>query len=129
VQSVPRAQIEGAVALSLSPAQRMRRVVLPQALVEMIPPFNTLFIQLLKSTALLAFVSIPEITTLARTRLVANFPSQSFAIWLVVLVMYLLLALAITLVMRLTERAAAARVGRVPSARARKLAATTVGGA
>ena len=45
VQSVPRAQYEGAVALSLTPRQRMLRVILPQALVEMVPPFNNLFIQ------------------------------------------------------------------------------------
>lgn len=129
VQSVPQAQVEGAVALSMSPAQRMRRVVLPQAVVEMIPPFNTLFIQLLKSTALLSFVFIDEITSLAEQRLIPNFGSQSFVIWLVVLVLYLLLALVITAVMRFLERLAATRVGRTPSPGARKLAATTVGGA
>jgi polar amino acid transport system permease protein len=129
VQSVPRAQYEGAVALSLTPAQRMRRVILPQALVEMIPPFNTLFIQLLKSTALLSFVAIDEITNLANQRLVSSFQPELPMVWLVVLVLYLLLALVITFAMRLLERAAAARVGRKPSARARKVAATTVGGA
>lgn len=127
VQSVPRAQIEGAVALSLSPMQRMRRVVLPQAVVEMIPPFNTLFIQLLKSTALLSFVSIDEITTLARERLIPNFNSQLLSVWLTVLVMYLLLALVITAVMRTLERVAAVRIGRTPSARARRQAATASG--
>jgi polar amino acid transport system permease protein len=117
------------MALSLTPAQRMRRVILPQALVEMIPPFNTLFIQLLKSTALLSFVAIDEITNLANQRLVSSFQPELPLVWLVVLVLYLLLALAITVVMRLLESAAAARVGRKPSARARKIAATTVGGA
>ena len=48
VQSVPRAQYEGATALSFTPAQRMWRVILPQAFIEMLPPFNNLFIQLLK---------------------------------------------------------------------------------
>ncbi len=62
VQSVPKAQYEGAIALSLSPAQRMRRVILPQAVVEMLPPFNNLFIQLLKCTAILSFIVVPEMT-------------------------------------------------------------------
>lgn len=127
VQSVPRAQIEGAIALSLSPVQRMRRVVLPQAVVEMIPPFNTLFIQLLKSTALLSFVSIDEITTLARERLIPNFNSQLLTVWLTVLVMYLLLALMITAVMRTLERVASVRVGRTPSVGARRQATTASG--
>jgi polar amino acid transport system permease protein len=129
VQSVPRAQYEGCIALSLSPAQRMRRVILPQAIVEMLPPFNTLFIQLLKSSALLSFVAIDEITNLANQRLVPNFQPQIFQVWLVVLVLYLLLALVITVVMRLLEAAATARVGRRPSAQARKLARAAVGGA
>jgi polar amino acid transport system permease protein len=129
VRSVPRAQVEAAIALSLTPAQRMRRVVLPQAVVEMIPPFNTLFIQLLKSTALLSFVAIDEITNLANQRLIPNFGPQSWLVWIVVLVLYLLLALAITAVMRLLEAAAAARVGRTPWARARRPDTTAVGGA
>ncbi|MBC8091206.1 MAG: ectoine/hydroxyectoine ABC transporter permease subunit EhuC [Pseudonocardia sp.] len=119
VRSVPRAQIEGAMALSLSPAQRMTRVVLPQAVVEMLPPFNTLFIQLLKSTALLSFVSVLDITGIAQQRLIPNFGSQDFLIWIVVLLVYLLLSLVITGVMRLLERIGAARLGRGPASRAR----------
>jgi len=127
VQSVPRAQVEGAIALSLSPAQRMRRVILPQAVVEMIPPFNNLFIQLLKSTALLSFVSVNEITRQAQQVLVPRFNAQAFQIFLLLLVMYLILALVITAVMRTLERLAAARVGRRPSVRARQQAATGAG--
>lgn len=114
VRSVPRAQIEGAMALSFTPAQRMRRVVLPQAVVEMLPPFNTLFIQLLKSTALLSFVSVLDITGITQQRLIPNFGSQDVVIWTVVLVIYLGLSLVITGVMRLLERLAAARLGRTP---------------
>ncbi len=126
VQSVPRAQIEGAMALSLSPVQRMTRVVLPQAVVEMLPPFNTLFVQLLKSTALLSFVSILDITGIAQQRLIPNFGPQDFTIWSVVLAFYLVLALTITGVMRLLERVAAARLGRGPAARTR-LVTTSAG--
>lgn len=119
VQSVPRAQIEGAMALSLTPAQRMRRVVLPQAVVEMLPPFNTLFIQLLKSTALLSFVSVLDITGITQQRLIPNFGSQDLVIWIVVLVIYLLLSLVITGVMRALERVGARRLGRRPPKRTR----------
>jgi polar amino acid transport system permease protein len=123
VQSVPRAQYEGAIALGMSPAQRMRRVILPQAVVEMIPPFNNLFIQLLKSTAILSFVSVNEITRQAQQVLVPRFNPQALEIFLLLLVMYLVLSLLITAAMRLLERVAAARVGRRPSAEARRQAA------
>ena len=122
IQSVPRAQYEGALALSLSPAQRMFRVILPQAVVEMIPPFNNLFIQLLKSTSLLSFVFISEITRQATQILVPRFNPQVLEIFLLLLLVYLVLSLMITAVMRLLERKAAARLGRRPSERARRTA-------
>jgi polar amino acid transport system permease protein len=125
VQSVPRAQYEGALALSLSPAQRMRRVILPQALVEMIPPFNNLFIQLLKSTSILSFVFIPEITRQATEVLVPNFNPWVIQIMLLLLVYYLVLSLAITAVMRALERAAARRLGRRPARGASRALAGT----
>ncbi|MGH3758189.1 ectoine/hydroxyectoine ABC transporter permease subunit EhuC [Actinophytocola sp.] len=115
VQSVPRAQYEGSIALSLTPAQRMRRVVLPQALVEMMPPFNNLFIQLLKGSALLTIITVHEITYQAREVLDRYLPSQAALVWLVVLVYYLVLAILITMGMRWIERRAAALVGRKPS--------------
>jgi polar amino acid transport system permease protein len=99
-------------------------VVLPQAVVEMLPPFNTLFIQLLKSTALLSFVSILDLTGIAQQRLIPNFGAQDYLVWTVVLVFYLVLALVITAVMRLLERAGAARLGRGPSVRARRATVT-----
>jgi polar amino acid transport system permease protein len=124
IQSVPRAQYEGALALSLSPAQRMFRVILPQAVVEMIPPFNNLFIQLLKSTSILSFVFISEITRQATQILVPRFNPQVLQIFLLLLLFYLVLSLVITAVMRFLERKAAARLGRVPSVRARRSAVT-----
>jgi polar amino acid transport system permease protein len=115
---VPRAQYEGAVALNLTPAQRMFRVLLPQAVVEMLPPFNNLFIQLLKSTALLSFISANEITERGEL-LRPVFGSEIVTIYGIELVLYLLLAVVITVVMRALERAGARRLGRSPAKRVR----------
>jgi polar amino acid transport system permease protein len=118
VRSVPRAQREGAVALSFGPAQRMFRVLLPQAIVEMLPPFNNLFIQLMKSTALLFFISAGEITERGEL-LRPVYGSRLVFIYVVELVCYLLIAIAITVVMRLLERITARRLGRTPVTGAR----------
>ncbi|MDT7729298.1 MAG: polar amino acid transport system permease protein [Actinomycetota bacterium] len=118
VNSVPRAQYEGAVALNLTPAQRMFRVLLPQAVVEMLPPFNNLFIQLLKSTALLSFISAGEITERGEL-LRPVFGSEIVTIYGIELVLYLLLAVAITVIMRALERVGARRLGRSPAKRTR----------
>ncbi|GAB3441543.1 ectoine/hydroxyectoine ABC transporter permease subunit EhuC [Actinophytocola sediminis] len=117
VQSVPKAQYEGCVALNLTPAQRMRRVILPQALVEMVPPFNNLFIQLLKGSALLTMITVHEMTYQAREVLIDRHVSQAATIWIVVLLFYLALAIVITFCMRLLERWAGRLVGRKPPRR------------
>ncbi len=114
VQSVPREQYEGALAISLTPRQRMLRVILPQALVEMVPPFNNLFIQLLKGSSLLTIITVHEMTYQAREVLIDRFISQAALIWTIVLLFYLALAVVITSAMRAAERWAAARVGRPP---------------
>lgn len=122
VQSVPRAQVEGAKALSLSPAHILRRVVLPQAVVEMLPSFNNLFIQLLKSTAILSFIVVADVTERGVQVLVPNFGDDIVLIFASMLVIYLGLALLITAGMRWAERVAVRKVGRRPSKAARRAA-------
>lgn len=119
VQSVPKEQIEGSMALSLSPRVRMVRVILPQALVEMLPPFNNLFIQLLKSTALLSLVAVVEVVQEGQLLIPNLGLDEQLTVFLVILVIYLVLALVVTSVMRRLERAAAARLGRSPQRRTR----------
>src|SRR5918995_4376631 len=65
INAVPKPQWEGAIALNLSPFDRMRRVILPQALPLMIPPFNNLLIQLIKSTPLLFLITLTDLTAVA----------------------------------------------------------------
>jgi polar amino acid transport system permease protein len=123
VQSVPKEQREGAVALNFTPVQRMWRIILPQAVVEMLPPFNNLFIQLLKGTALLSFITVPEMFQKAdELRAVPAFSRDLWLIYLILLVFYMVLAVLITVVMRWLETLAARRVGRSVPSRERALA-------
>jgi polar amino acid transport system permease protein len=112
LNAVPQEQREGAVALSFSPWQQLRKVLLPQALVEMIPPFNTLFIQLLQATALASLINVSDITYQGKQILEPNFSGQMPLILTIMLVMYLVLSLALTGIMRLVELAAAHWAGR-----------------
>lgn len=61
IQSVPKGQHEAAIALNLTPSQRLRRIILPQALRNMLPPWGNLLIELLKATALVALISVPDL--------------------------------------------------------------------
>lgn len=118
VQSVPRTQFEAATALNFGPVTRMVRVVLPQANVETAPPFSNLFVQLMKSTALLYFISAGEMTERGEL-LRPVFGQDIVLIYSVELVFYLLIAIVITVVMRYLEQVGARRLGRTPPKRSR----------
>jgi polar amino acid transport system permease protein len=109
INAVPKAQWEGAVALSLSPFQRMRRVILPQAYPLMIPPFGNLLIQLIKSTPLLFLLTLTDLTAVADQYRAAE--GKEGFIFGLLLVVYFALAYISTLFMHLLEARAKARLG------------------
>lgn len=61
VLSVDKGQGEAAMALGMSYPQRMRRVVLPQALRRMVPPLAGQSIIQMKNTTLLSVITVPEL--------------------------------------------------------------------
>jgi polar amino acid transport system permease protein len=66
IVAVPKEQTEAAIALNMTPYQRMRMVILPQAVRAMLPPFGNLFIELTKATALISLITIHDLTFQAR---------------------------------------------------------------
>lgn len=109
IASVPTTQWEASVALSLGRFRRMRRVILPQALPEMIPPFGNLWIQILKSSSLLYLIGITELTFEVKQ---LQFDVGSMTAFSIALVVYFLLAQVLVAVTRWVEVRTAARVGR-----------------
>ena len=61
IQSLPRGQVEAAISLGLSPFQRLRLVILPQALRSMIPLFNNQFMNVWKNSSLAIVVAYNDI--------------------------------------------------------------------
>ncbi|MFD9538966.1 ectoine/hydroxyectoine ABC transporter permease subunit EhuC [Streptomyces sp. NPDC060022] len=131
INSVPRAQYEAAVALNMSPSHRMRKVILPQAWVQMIPSFTNLLIQLLKCTPLLWLISAADLMTVIQQ--IRDRTGETIGAYLTLLAVYFVLAYALTLLMNLLERSAKRRLGLHTGAgsllRTRSAeSATTVGG-
>lgn len=77
LQSVPRGQLEAADALGLSTAQKMRLIVLPQALRNSIPPVVNQFIATFKDTALVVIIGLYDLLTTTKTAL-ADPPWRSY---------------------------------------------------
>jgi polar amino acid transport system permease protein len=111
VRAVPRAQREAAIALNLSPFARMRRIILPQAIRMMIPPFGNLAIQLFKLTALVSFIGISDLTYTAYQLNQTTY--RTVEVFTIILFMYFAIGLSITIGMKLLERRFARGVVRV----------------
>lgn len=105
INSVSRGQWEAAVALNLSPTHRLRRVILPQAVALMIPPWGTLTIHLLKVSAAVSLVNVVDLTFTV-TQLRTLNPQDSVALLTMLLVIYFVLAQVIALLFRWLERRA-----------------------
>jgi polar amino acid transport system permease protein len=109
IQAVPHGQTEACISLNLTRWQRMRHVILPQALLGMLPPFGNLLIELLKATALVALIGVLDMTRLAQLRR-DQFPLEGTRIFLILLVLYFCLSqLASMLVKGLERRLAKGR--------------------
>jgi polar amino acid transport system permease protein len=111
IQAVPKGQYEAAVALNFSKRHTLWRVVLPQALVEMMPTFGNLAIQNLKDTALVSLITIVDMTFI--TRRYINLTLDTVLAYSVLLVLYFVMALILSGFMRWLERFVSARVGRL----------------
>jgi len=62
LQAIPRGQMEAALALGMSPALALRRVIIPQAIRIVIPPVTSDFIALFKDTSVCSVIMLTELT-------------------------------------------------------------------
>jgi polar amino acid transport system permease protein len=102
ILSVPRGQWEAALALNMTPAKRMWRVILPQALLIMLPPWGNLLIELLKGTALVSLITLSDLTFEAQ-KLRVNGTADTLTLFGLVLLLYFAIALCITALVRTGE--------------------------
>jgi polar amino acid transport system permease protein len=105
IAAVPRGQTEATIALNLTPVQRLRDVILPQAVVIMLPSYGNLLIELLKGTSLVSLITLSDIVFEAQQLRTARVAS-SLSIFSTVLVVYFVLSLVITGLVRVAEHAA-----------------------
>jgi polar amino acid transport system permease protein len=108
--SVHRGQWEAATALNMTRMKALRRIIVPQAIVRMIPPWGNLFIELLKATSLVSLITISDLAFKAQQMNQTTF--RTLEIFSIVLVFYLAIASVITVAMRTLEERAARGVSR-----------------
>ncbi len=102
IQAVDKGQLEAARALGLSQGDMLRRIVLPQALRVIIPPLGNQYLNLAKNSSLAIAVSYTDIFQVTNT--IINQSGQSVTGILMVLLAYLVISLAISLMMNLVNQ-------------------------
>jgi len=102
VLSVPRDQYEACIAVNLSRLQRMRHVILPQALPLMLPTFGNNAIELLKGTAVVSLISLSDMTFQAQV--VRAQTGSTLIPFATILLLYFAMSLLIGAGMRWLER-------------------------
>ncbi len=102
IQAIHPGQMEAARSLGLSYWRSMFRVVLPQAIKNMIPSIVNQFIITLKDTSILSVIGFPELVNKAQNVIAITF--KSFEMWAIVAVMYLIVILALQQVANALER-------------------------
>jgi polar amino acid transport system permease protein len=107
ILNVDRGQWEAATALDMPRLLALRRIILPQALLAMLPSFGNLLIDLLKLTSLVSLITLTDLT-FAGTALITT-TGRPGQVWGLVLILYFLMATPISWLVRRLEIALAAR--------------------
>lgn len=92
IASRPKGQTEAGIALGMSPTQRMWRVLIPQSIPAMLPSFGNVFVDLLKATSLVSFITVADLTFNAQS-IRATVGGETFSIFMTILVLYFVFSL------------------------------------
>ena len=107
LQSIDKGQIEAAEALGLSPWLRFRLIVFPQAFRTILPPLGNDFIAMVKDSSLVSVLGVLDITQLGKVTAAGNF--RYFETYNVVALIYLIMTVSLSLLLRRLERRLRAR--------------------
>lgn len=102
IESIPKGQMEAARSLGMGYGQAMRHVILPQAIRRVIPPLSNDLVAMLKDSALVSVVAVPEILQMARLYVSRTF--RAFEGYNSAAFLYLVLTLLFIIIVRMIER-------------------------
>lgn len=101
--AIPSGQTEASIALNMTRWQRMRLVILPQAIRMMLPGFGNTLIELLKGTSLVSLITLTDLTYKGLILQNTNI-SYTFPVFIVLLVLYFIIALPLIVGVRKLEK-------------------------
>ncbi|MFF4758304.1 amino acid ABC transporter permease [Streptomyces sp. NPDC001292] len=102
IQSVDPGQREAGASLGMSHRKILTRIVLPQAMRVIIPPFGNQFISMLKTTSLVSVIAGADLMTVSQHLYLANF--EVIALLMVASIWYLVLTTVASVAQHAVER-------------------------
>lgn len=108
IEGLPRGQTEAARAMGLNYRQTMTKVVLPQALYNMVPALVSQFVSTIKETSLGYVISVNEVT-FAANQINSSLMTQPFQVYFVLAAIYFCLCFSLTRLARWLEHRIAMR--------------------
>jgi polar amino acid transport system permease protein len=102
ILAVDQGQREASIALNFTPYQRMRLIILPQAFRMMLPSFGNQLIELTKATSLVSLITIADLTF--RANVMNNTLHRTEEIYLMLLLLYFVIAYPLLRFVRMYER-------------------------
>lgn len=102
IQGVSKRQFEAGMALGFLPRQTFLLIVLPQAIRKVIAPLGTQGVMIIKDTAIVATISVAEMTFQAR--LLADRTAAVFEIFIALAGLYIIVTSIFNLGVRVLER-------------------------
>ena len=87
--SVRKTQMSAALALGMSRTQAVRTIILPQAVIRMLPSLGSLFVFAVKDSAIASVIAVPEL--LRQTQVVAGNTYRPFELYTAAMLVYFLL--------------------------------------
>ena len=104
IEAIDRGQIEAAQTIGMSWWQTMRRVVLPQAVKIMLPPYGNVMIMMLKDLSQASTITVAELAL--QGKLIASSTFKNTSVFTLVALMYLTMSIPLILLVRHFEKRA-----------------------
>lgn len=101
ILSIDRGQMEAARSLGMSYGQAMRRIIIPQAYLRLLPPLGNEYIALLKDSSLVSVIGLYELMRQSQQRVSATFMLEIF---LITGALYLILTSGVAIIVSMYER-------------------------
>ena len=104
INSVDKGQLEAGRAVGLGYGTSMLKIVIPQAIKNILPTLGNEFITLIKETSVLSFITVVDLYNALKTIATANQNYEFVIPYIVLGVVYIILVLLITLLVRVIEK-------------------------